>query len=136
MVYPLGQVLQEVCPVVALYVLPLHTAQSPTTLPPGWLRAVPTGQLVWFVPPVQYLPAGHASHDVFAVVVLYVPGAQGVQLVAAAVAAVLAVPAPHGVHIAYTVTDAPLVEFRFFTVNEPLVAVLLVDHPTNTYPSR
>ena len=68
----------------------------------------------------------------FAVVVLYVPGAQVVQLVAAAVAAALAVPAAQGDHIAYTVTDAPLVELRFFTVNEPLVAVLLVDHPTST----
>ena len=58
--------------------------QSVEALPPVDDLYVPAAQLVLFVPPVQYLPAGQAAQSVEAlppVDVLYVPAAHCVRAV-------------------------------------------------------
>ena len=96
-------------------VIALHKLQSDATLPPVALRYFPSPQLVTFVPPVQYLPAGHAGQLARPFTVEYVPGAQVVQAVA--VPPRLASPALHWAQVASLVL--------LLTILEPGLAVTL-----------
>lgn len=102
-------------PVTDTPVRALHALQSAAALPPVALRYVPAAQLVRFVPPVQYLPAGHAAQLDWPAADVYVPAAQVVQDVA--VSPALTVPAAHWLHVASLVL-LPL-------IMEPALAVTL-----------